>query len=653
MQCLIRILSLILLFSAAFAADLTPADLPALVEQMQQALTPVTYNPGTCRVCADRLDKFLAANPPKTPDLPDLLLLCAKCDALCGNLQRAGTNASRIVDQFPLSAAAPMAYEIARKAVSEDGANPSAAAGLARSYAEGLSGDPRAAHYWRECLEWHRQAGEWDDVLSVGLHCLNAQESQSADPALQLTVAEAALKTNDAARATALFEQLAARKDNVPQRVLAYRYLAATGDAPKNNEAAWALYSKNAGKPEFAQREVAQAAAQALWDVQERAFEDFIRLIKDAKIDEAKCRRALSKLVDGYNDVLAADAERAAPSLNRIGDAHALFAGLLQSEGEKRSKEMPEKSPYERALPEYGSAVSAYARAFEQASGNEEQAETARVAAQRAFDLTVKQGDIVAEWGRKLYDRAPTEQLGVNSRKPRLDYLNKTVVPVLTKAVECYGRAVEFSRVMPLDERAAALQTRFDSPLRPLAATMTELIEVYAHRLNSSAVELGSMSSMSFDADAVERQEVKVDAEFEQLLEAQNHVRPAMTGWNALFSKAVLSAESQGFWVERNVRQFDEVSGALAAVQVSMTKSLSRFERTNDQADEAFRRKLTKLQARAVSEEYHVLVTWHEYVSQGGVQHPANDRLYARLAVVDPALKRTVPDSGAATRGIP
>ncbi len=652
MQCLIRILAIILLISAAFADDLTPADLPALVAQAQQALAPATYDVGTCRTRANRLEQFLTANP-KTPELPDLLLLCAKCDAACGNLQRAGVNASRVVDQFPLSAAAPMAYEIARKSVSNDGVNPSAAASLARNYAEGLSGDPRAVHYWRECLDWHRQAGEWNDVLSVGLHCLNAQESLSADPAVQLIVAEAALKTNDTARATALFEQLAARKDNAPQSVLAHRRLAMGGDARKHNEAAWALYHKNSSKPEFARQDVAKAAAQALWDLQELAFQDYVKLVQAPKFDESKCRRALSKLEDGYNDVLNTNSECAAPSLNRIGDAHALFADALLSDGERRAKEMPEKPPYGRALPEYARAVSAYARAFEQASGHDEQAEAARAAAQHAFDLTVRQGDVVAEWGRALYDRAPTESPGVDSRKPRLDYLNKTVVPVLTTAVEYYGRAIEFAPYMPLDESTAVLRARFDSPLRPLATSMTELIEEYAHRLNASAAELGSMSSMSFDAVAVERQEVKVEAEFEQLLDAQNLVRFVMTNWSALLSKAALPAESQTFWGERNVHQFDKTSGALRAVQVCVAKSLNRLERTNDLTDLAFRRKLTKLQARAVSEEYHSLVSWHEYVSQGDVHHPANDRLYARLADVDPAHFSTAPNSGAATRRHP
>ena len=648
MRNLMRVLFFLMVVLQATADDKVSSTISNAMQQASSALNAPVFDIATCRTAANELSELLISLS-GDPQLPAALWLCARCDNACGNVDRAGTNAYRIIKDYPTSDLSAKAYDLVWRLRTKNGQDCVAAAELAREYAEGLGSDPHAAHYWRECFDMHVRAEHWSDAIAVGLHCLKLSNPGTSDPALQLAVAQAAIHANEQATANDLLQQLTAHGGKTPQAVIAHRLLAASGDAQLHNQSAWTLYDKNSRRAEFVQPAVAQAAAHALWDLQEDAYRNYVNLVGTEDFSEGRCRSFLDKLESGYNDVLATDASLAGAALNKIGAAHELLAEALIRDSERTGEANAAHPSHERALPEFAQAVSAYARAFEQFKGRADRVQEASEAAKHAFDLTARQGDLVAAWGSELYRRAPQLQTGLDSRKMRVDYLIDRVAPVLSDAVEYYVHATDMAKYMPLTEAAASLCARLDQPLRAPSSDLTVLFTDYSHALQASAVEIGSMCSLSFDANAVTVQEVKIETQLDQMLAAARGVRQIMNTWNGELLKANLSTEAVTFWQEQNVQGLSETADALKILQDNLVPCLARYEKDSALPSQTFYRKLVKLQASAASEEYHALVTWHDYVSSANIHAPSNERLYARLAVVDPTHFGSTSPEGSAT----
>ena len=463
----------------------------------------------------------------------------------------------------------------------------------------------------------------------------------SGDPEQILAAAYASLQLKQTEAATELLNSIVESYPRSPQAVIAHHELSGLSNesghaeaANEHNRLAWALFKKNSRSPLFLSHEVVHAASDARWNMIEAEKIALEAMFQAKPFAEDRCRKAVRELEESCTELMMTDVHHAAQAQLCIGDAHRLMADALLVQG----KAIPGgESPQVRVLPEYSKAVSAYAIAFEKALGFEEQKQDLNHAAHLTFDVTMQQGDLMVEWGNEVFKLAPTLQPGTDSRKQRLDYLLNEVMPALSAAVNFYVRATDRAQYMPVKEDAAALQTRLDLPLQPLIESISSLHKEYGRDVRSSAVELGSMSRVSLDPKSTVGQLERVEAEFERLQDVAAQVRQSMRECLKQVPFALLPAASQSFWHDHIIRDYAESTEIQQILQDNVAGCLSRVVNDGSVETQSYQRRLKKLQAAAVGAEYHDLMAWHEYVTTAKLEHPLNERLYARLAEVDPA----------------
>ena len=474
-------------------------------------------------------------------------------------------------------------------------------------------------------------------------------------PAQWIEAAAAAYDSGNTEAAVAALNDVISFHPRSPQAVIAHRQLSVlcrqSGDveqAADHNLRAWQLFKKHSRKAGFQARDVVHAAADARWILLEQERLAVQEALLDRHFRVGSGRRAVNQFEDECRELMSIDNDYAANAFRLTGEVRAAFADAVLRHA-KNTVDPSQKQPdYLAVMPEYDRAASAFAMSYEQARGYSVKESMAKSSALRAFELTVRQGDLVIEYAQEQRRLAPSYRPDADARRAQLDYLVEEIAPLMAEGVNHHVRAVQMAASMPVQESAAGLQHRLDAPLRDVAKELADLGQGYCHEFYSSAVEAGSMSSMSFDPNVVVTAVDQMEMRYAAMEKSIETLSPVLMNW-----MNYAAPESRAIWNDWMIALYSERAMALKTAQLNLERCQAGVNKRSSVDAASFFRRLTKLHAEVVSTEYHTLVTWHDFVSKANIDHPQNKQLYERLGEVDPVHFGAVQNSSSAARPKP
>jgi tetratricopeptide (TPR) repeat protein len=622
--------------------------LPEAVQAARQ--TPLTQpvNVAECHSIASELIR-LAGTYSTSSYVPEAFLLAARLENATGDTVKTLEYATHVLKSYPGSESTPAAFELAWNTKTNGGKDPMAGMPMARDLAVSLGTKPAAGYYYEMAFNACRDSQHWRDALTIGDQYLKSCTASAPNPRLVLSLGDVALMAAETPLAQQWLETYLDRYPNLPQTVAVRTKLgqmyAASGNTSKAQEmysVAWTTYQKHADKGDYQQPEIAEAAAFALWELQDDSRRDFENLTAvSGDLDKSLAERRMNDLIAAYTQVMKTDAHRAPQALNAIADAHARYADALLKEGFRVALNSSSPStpvPYYSSSQEYQKAIAFYSQANDRATGsdNAELQKQARYAASHAFELTSGEGDAVFAWAIHLYEIAPQAAVGEHGNQSRIAYLNQKVLPKLEDGLACKSEALALTKTLPVQKEAAEVRQTLDMPVRPILSDLAAMTQNEVHEIETSSTELAGSFKAGFQPISTKTLAESLEVDFAYASKLSASVQATLEHFYQTFEQNGLPDQSLAFWEDQVATASYNYAAACREMQDDLAACVGQLAIKKDDTTLPLYNRMTRLQAKGATEEFAGLVKWHDFATQNHIQAPIADKLQARLAELDP-----------------
>lgn len=650
---LARFLPVLLLFAAASARQTT---LPGAIQTAERLLANTDFDSAAGSTVSEDLYR-LCAEFPVSALAPQGLLLAAEIDQRLGRMDDALHTRKRILENYTASEAAPRAFEAVFNDLTGSADGAEEAAELARRLADVQPS--KAGHYWNLAFRQYSVAGNWIAAADAGSRALEAsgRAGLSAQDLHKLT--DAALLAGETSIAVRACESFIDNYGDLPQVISVRRQLGGIYSAQGNPAAAheqfvraWSTYQKLRKKPEYDQSAIASAAAASLMALQTEPRRRFDEMTApELPLEKRVAQRVAAELADAYAQAMTTDPALAPAAFNASGDVYSRMGDALLKNGFRLAMTgtLPTgQMPFTDALPEYTKAVAAFSLAFERsllqagehdaplASREAETDPAARYAAQRAFEVASGQADAVFAWAIDVNARAPQPELGPNGSDKRFDYLVNTAAPLFARGLELEAAALSLADRMQLPAQAADARLNLDLPLRPFAASLTDLSAEQNRQATVASNQLAATFARGFQNSATSDFADRAEREFHRAASHAAATNDLLGSLLAGLDRCNSPTATYAYWNDRIVAGFHDYATLCRTLQNDLSVCTANLKLRKDDEAAALRKRFAKLESFGSSEEYAGLLRWHQFTVDRQWDHPLNAELQARLNEIDP-----------------
>lgn len=662
----LTLLVMMLSVSALFAAEATAINLPQSLEQAKQHLASGEIDSAVCIQLATTL-RMGAERFPESSLVPEALQAAWKLGNFAGNNVVAVQAAEQLFKQTPLAPCADEAFDLVWNYLTNQGTDAANGAEFARESAEKLGQDPRSARFYIFAFQAYADAGRWKDAEAMGSIFLEHAKQPAGDPLVYLTMAQIALKSGNTKMSRQATETFIATYPKLPQQVNAQLQLGKLHEANGNHAAAtasyqtaWNLYAKNSKQPAFATAEIAQAAAEALWTMQQDLRAAFDRAVVSQTPDQGFLNREADKLLKNYERCVHASNAYGVQAFTEMGQVCAALADLQAQRGldkVHRAEEGVALRPLLIDAVSLNQKAIAYFHnaqvlASTQVCHDPDEARKLRAAAQfaseRGYELTFAQG----EW-LSAVAFAATERInkGADLKLSTLERCDRWMNDVLPVYLEGFERKSDAVRTAIAANISVPANTALpDRDLRNSCQSMIGYCTDHWSRSASSVIQITSSIQVGFRNSGAGEMFASNHAQFEQSMQLAGQMLPKLTETLDKVRQRADTGIDVTLWEDLVSRAYTDYSSLCATVQNHANPLLEKLSDDYATPEGSLRKEVAKLAAEAAQEEYWTLVTWHKVASVQNFASAKSRGLLDRLAALDPQKYGSVTPDASASR---